>query len=418
MKKILMIAFQYPPFRGSSGIQRTLKFSRYLPDHGWQPIVLTANPRAYPAVGDDQLHEIPEDVPVWRAFALDTAKHFSVRGIYFNWMAFPDRWSSWFFGGIPAGLRLIRNYRPDIIWSTYPIATAHLIGLTLHRLTHIPWVADFRDLMVDNDCPQDFLTRRGYLWIEKQVAGYGSRLVFTTEGAQRMYMNRYTGLPSRQCLVIPNGYDEEDYRELSFSEPSKNPNGRPVRLVHAGLLYPFERDPTTFFKVLARLKKVNQVTATNLIVQLRASGSETHYSKFIREFGIDDLVHLLPPLPYRRALQDCADADGLLLFQGASCNHLIPAKVYEYLRLQKPILALTDNRGDTAALLREVGGATILDLTDEEALYQFLPEFMSRVRNGKHPLPDTAKVKLYTRKNQAFELAKCLSKVILQEGNI
>jgi hypothetical protein len=412
MMKILMVAFQYPPFRGSSGIQRTLKFSRYLLNYGWQPSILTANPRAYPDVGYDQLDEIPRSVLVRRVFALDTARHFSVRGVYFNWMAVPDRWFTWFVAALPAGLRLIRSYRPDIIWSTYPIATAHLIGLALHRMTRVPWVADFRDLMVDDYFPRDVLTRRVFLWMEDEAARYASRLVFTTEGARRMYMNRHSWLPSGQCLVIANGYDDKDYDGLVLREPTEKDNNAGVRLVHSGLLYPFERDPKHFFKALARLKKDKRIDATTLRVELRASGSEAYYSALIGEFGIDDIVHLLPPLPYRQALQNCAHADGLLLFQGASCNHLIPAKAYEYLRLQRPILALTDSRGDTASLFREVGGAMIVNLADEEAIYMALPSFLYCLRNNTRPLPDMRKMERYSRKNQAFELATCLTKII------
>ena len=84
MTKALMAAFRYPPFRGSSGLQRILKFSHYLPSRGWQPIVLTLNAIAYPQVGDDQLREIPAGVPVKRAFALDTARHLAIRGSYFR----------------------------------------------------------------------------------------------------------------------------------------------------------------------------------------------------------------------------------------------------------------------------------------------------------------------------------------------
>ena len=107
-RKLLMIAFHYPPLSGGSGIQRTLKFSRYLPDHGWQPVVLSANAKAFPQTGDDLIHEVPDNVSVRRAFALDTARHLSLFGSYLNWMALPDRWVSWWLGGVPAGLRLIR----------------------------------------------------------------------------------------------------------------------------------------------------------------------------------------------------------------------------------------------------------------------------------------------------------------------
>jgi glycosyltransferase involved in cell wall biosynthesis len=409
MKKVLMVAFHYPPLRGSSGIQRTLKFTRYLPQNGWQPVILTANPRAYPEVGDDQLRDIPPNVLVKRAFALDTARHVALRGSYLKLMALPDRWVSWWLGAVPAGLRLIRKFRPVALWSTYPIATAHLIGLTLHRLTKIPWIADFRDSMTEDNYPLEALTWRSYRWIEKQTIKHGSRFVFTARSTQRMYLQRYSQLRPEQSLVIPNGYDEEDFGAFIVPDLTRNRDGRPLRLLHAGLIYPEERDPRPFFRALARLKKEGRVHTKNLRIDLRASGSEDYYAAILKELEIDDLVHLLPTLPYRCSLQDCAAADALLLFQAASCNHQIPAKVYEYLRLRKPILALTPEEGDTAELLRETGGATIIDLADEQELYVTLPRFFRTVCDGVHSRPASEMVKRYSRASQAGELALCLS---------
>ena len=117
------------------------------------------------------------------------------------------------------------------------------------------------------------------------------------------------------------------------------------------------------------------------------------------------------PLPYHEALRDCASASALLLLQGPSCNLQIPAKTYEYLRLRRPILALTDAAGDTASLLRSTGGATIVDLLDEAALYREIPIFIERVRSGTHLLPDSAATRRYARHNQAQELARCLEAV-------
>src|SRR5712664_704149 len=125
MSRVLMVAYHYPPCFGSSGIQRTLKFSRYLPDGGWDPIILTAHPRAYPDTNSAQLSEIPSGLPVHRAFALDAARHLVFGRHYSRWLALPDRWGSWWPGGVVAGLRLVRRYRPAVLWSTYPIATAH-----------------------------------------------------------------------------------------------------------------------------------------------------------------------------------------------------------------------------------------------------------------------------------------------------
>ena len=193
VKRVLMIAFHFPPMRGSSGIQRTLKFARYLPQFGWQPAVLSAHPRAYANTGQDQMSEIASDMPVHRAFALDTSRHLAFKGKYLSGMALPDRWSTWWLGAVPRGLKMIRHLRPDVIWSTYPIATAHLIAYTLHRLTGIPWIADFRDPMTDEDYPPNPVVSKTYHWIERKtlshcalaVFSHGARSAATSCGFQR-----------------------------------------------------------------------------------------------------------------------------------------------------------------------------------------------------------------------------------------
>src|SRR5258706_289224 len=161
-----MVAYHFPPMNASSGIQRTLRFAQYLPEFHWEPAVLTAHPRVYPSVSNASLAEVPPQLLVRRAFALDTVKHLSLKGLYPRWLALPDRWATWWLGAIGAGLSLIRNFKPDVIWSTYPIATAHLIGYTLRKLTGVPWVADFRDPMAQSDYPSDPLMHRAFEWIE------------------------------------------------------------------------------------------------------------------------------------------------------------------------------------------------------------------------------------------------------------
>ena len=100
MQKVLMIAFHYPPFQGGSGVHRTLKFSRYLPGHGWQPVVLSAHPRANPNIGTEQLAEVSKETIVKPAFALDTARHLAVRGRYLRLLALPDQWAIWWLGAV------------------------------------------------------------------------------------------------------------------------------------------------------------------------------------------------------------------------------------------------------------------------------------------------------------------------------
>ena len=411
MKRILMIAFHYPPYAGGSGVHRTLKFSRYLPQFGWSPIILTAHARAYTQTGSHQLQEIPSDVLVKRAFAFDTARHLSYRGSYVKRFALPDRWVSWVAGAVPLGLHLIKKYKPEVIWSTYPIATAHLIGFALKKLTGLPWVADFRDSMTEEDYPRDPMTREYYQWIERKTLSLSTRSIFTAPSTREMYLSRYPWLKCGDCAVISNGFDEQDFQNLDLASSEVENETRPIRLIHAGVVYPEERDPRPFFAVVAKLKIEGLVSSDKLRIEFRGAGSEELYSTILQKLNISDIIHLLPSLPYGESLKDCALADALLLLQGASCNHQIPAKAYEYLRLQKPVLALTDKEGDTAAVLRECGGATIIDMKDTRALYTGLPGFFNQIRAGSHSVPIRNSIQKYSRKYQAQVLATHLQQV-------
>jgi glycosyltransferase involved in cell wall biosynthesis len=227
-----------------------------------------------------------------------------------------------------------------------------------------------------------------------------------------MYRERYPDLPEEKCLLIPNGYDEQDFVGLTERASVKASANTIVRLLHTGLIYPEERDPRPFFAALSRLKRDGKISHSVLRVSFRAAGSESLFQRMIDDAGISDLVELQPHVPYHQALQECLDADALLVFQAANCDHQIPAKVYEYLRLRKPIFALTSHSGDTAALLKDIGGATIVNLSEEQDIYLALPDFLAAVRQGLHPLPDRNKIRRYARRTQAGELATCLSNIV------
>ena len=408
-----MVAFHYPPFRGGSGVHRALKFSKYFLDFKWKPIVVSAHPRAYPEVGEEQMGDIPLTVEVFRAFALNTAKHLSFRGSFPRIFALPDPWVSWCLGAIPRCIWLIRKYRPQVLWTTYPIATAHLIGLVVNRLTGIPWVADFRDSMTEEGYPRTPALRKSYLWIEKKAMRHASKLIFTTELTKEMYVRRYPGMQiSEKSVVVSNGYDEDDFRGIPFPHSQIGSISRKkIHVLHSGLIYPEERNPIPFFHAIAKLKKNKIVSSQTLKIDLRGSGTEEEYQKSINEADIADLIELLPPVPFQESLREGAEADVLLLFQGSNCNHQIPAKAYEYLRLGKPILALTDQKGETAILLNMCGGVCVIDMENEDELVEKIPLFLDQIRQGKQSVSPVEVVTKFSRKNQAqflTEIFECL----------
>lgn len=351
MKRVLLIAFHFPPAAGTSGVHRSHSLARGLRRHGWDPIVLTASTRAHPVTSVRSADDIPSDLRVVRAAAWDAARHWSIAGHYPGIFEWPDRWVSWFPAAVVRALRLVREYRPAVIWSTYPIATAHLVGLVTAKLTGLPWIADFRDSMTDDGYPPPGPKRNLIERIESKIVYAASRVVFTAPGTLDMYASRYPEVPEERWQLILNGYDEEKFgraEQLPFKRESDK-----LLLLHSGCIYPEERDPSALFEAIASLRKSGQISAESLEVRLRASGHDHIFAPLLEQLQIADIVNLAPSLDYSRALSEMMHADGLLLLQAASCNHQIPAKAFEYLRAGRPILALTDANGDTAGLLRQ-----------------------------------------------------------------
>lgn len=405
-----MIAFHYPPLRGSSGIQRTLKFSKYLPDYGWEPIMLTAHQRAYPSVGNDQINEISNQL-IYRSFALDTSRHLSFMGRYPGFLSQPDRWVSWWLGAVPVGLYLIKKYRPDIIWSTYPIATAHLIGLSLYRLTGISLVSDFRDPMTEEDYPFDPLTRRIYQWIEKKTIEHSARVVLTTPGAIKVYTEKFTQIPASRFCLVENGYDEESFVNAETAIAAREVKNKQIVLLHSGIIYPSERDPIPFFEALAALYQQGLICPANLKVILRAAVHDDYLLQLIERYGIAEIVSLAPPISYQEALSEMLATDGLLILQASNCNNQIPAKLYEYLRARRPILALTDPVGDTAMALKNMGINTIAPLDSKDAIMHELLHFLTLIRKNTAPIASMEKVLENSRRAKSKELASIFSSV-------
>ncbi len=417
--RVLIVAYHFPPVAGSSGVQRTLKFTAYLRENGWEPMVLTATPGAYEQVTDGQLAEIPPGMVLERALAFDSARQLALKGRYPRFMALPDRWQSWWPAAVWKGMAMIRRHRPAVLMSTFPIASAHMVAKTLQRLSGLPWIADFRDNMTDPDFPRDRTTWRFNRRLEAATVQQCTRAVFTTPGTRAMYAERYPDLPHERWAIIENGYDEENFVDASRGLPVPTPgllHGGPLRLVHAGILYPEERDPRPFFAAVAALKRAGEINAARVRITLRATASDALYAPMLREAGIHDIVDLAPAVNYRAALQEMMVSDGLLLFQAAMCNHQIPAKLYEYLRAGQPILALTEPAGDTARTLRDAGTGTICNLADAQDIEVRLREFIQGLRQQsiRGATPEAAQ--RHSRRARAAELAALLNEVMHQRG--
>lgn len=425
MKSILFTAFHFPPCFGSSGLQRTLSYVRYFDESpDWAPVVLSAARHSYPNSTSSQMSDIPANVEVHRAFAVDSARHLAFRGKHWGRTSIPDRWKYWYYCAVPLALGLIRKHRPRVIWSTYPISTAHSIAATASKLSGIPWVCDFRDPMVEHDemqdrwFPSDRRVRQSRLRIETRCAKQATKFVFCTGAARRIFCDRYPHVRPEDCAVIQNGFDEQIFSDVErrLAEHSRPPATFKT-LVHSGTLYPGEdRNPAHFFEALSTLKKRGLFESFPLQIVLRATGYDEIFKPMIDKLGLTDIIRLGPAVGYREAIEEMFSADGLLIFQGRTSNPAIPAKLYEYIRIRKPILAMVHNEGETAKLLSTLGIGTQVSLTDSSQIAAALQKFVSNIDCGKNSVLGPAEIERYSRKSRARDLERVFNDIVVSNA--
>jgi glycosyltransferase involved in cell wall biosynthesis len=315
-------------------------------------------------------------------------------------------------------MRMIQKYQPKAIFSTFPIATAHLIGLSLSKRSQLPWVADFRDAMIEDGYPQDPLTWKVHRRLEIAAVKQCARAVFTAQPTRDMYAERYPEIPESKWAVIENGYDEDNFLDAE-TKLELVPLGNPgqLTLVHSGVLYPKERDPRAFFEALSRLKVAGVISAQDLQIVLRATGSDEIYRPQLIALDLQDIVRLEPAIAYRDALREMLRADGLLLFQGSVCDHQIPAKIYEYYRAGRPIVALVGPGGISAKMLKEAGVEEQADMADARQIGEVLSVFLNKLRNGTSSRVARDFAMRNSRRSRTGELARLLDELVADRKN-
>lgn len=410
-QKLLLIAYHFPPIQGSTGTTRTLASCKYLTRLGWDVCVLTIVPDAYEDTAKENLRLIPEGITLCRAWGVDTRHSLSVRGRYPLVLALPDRWQSWIAGGYFAGSCLIRKWRPDVLLSTYPIASAHVIAYLLRKRFSIPWVAEFRDPMLQENYPHTRFERWAFNKVEELVFANAAKIVVTTNGCKRLYQERYSSRFGPNISVISNGYDPELFLNVGH-EAQEPDDAKPLILLHSGLLYPHERNPTAFFEAVRNLLSEGFFERVKAEFHFRAPGNERRYEEWIARMGISSVVRILPRVPYVQALTEVTRADALMLFQADNCNDQIPAKAYEYLHARKPILALADPAGDTAGLLNDLGIEAIAKLEDAHAIATLLSDFLPRLKSGHAYTVPEHRTRPFSRESLTSELADVLDDAV------
>jgi len=412
-KRVLLVAFHYPPDLSSSGVLRTLKFTRYLPEHGWEPFVLTVRENCYESTDLALLQQIPAEVEVRRTHAVNTKKTLSFRGRYLRFYTIPDAYIGWLPFAVRAGLKISRRSGIDVIYSTSPVASAHLIASILKLLTGRPWAADFRDPWTEPELapnPGAPLSRleRG---LERHVLRHADRLIFTTAQLRDYVMAHHPDVAPEKAVVIPNGYDEEDFLSIGAGAPEPTP----IRITHAGLVDESYRSPRSFLTALAHLVKSGEIAEDEIRVDFLGGGDYVRspaFDSLVQGLELERIVSVQGRVSYAECLERQARSHILLLLQcGLDTRTLIPAKAFEYLRIGRPILALVPSSA-SSELFEQVGGARIADPWDAAGIQNAIRELFVSARAGhwESSVNRTA-LQSYTRRALTAHLAKELDQL-------
>jgi glycosyltransferase involved in cell wall biosynthesis len=417
VRHALFVAFHFPPEASSSGVLRTTKYVRYLPERGYRVSVVTADPSAYEVTDASLESQLPAGTRVVRTAFRNTKRHWSWRGIYPALLALPDVWIGWMPFAVRAGRALMREDPVDLVYSTSPHATAHLIAASLARHAGVPWIADFRDPWFEDPpepgAPNGPVFRNVNRWLERRTIGGASAVVTSTTQLRDMLRRRYPEEPATKIRAILNGYDEADFAEATVAPASR---GERLRIVHAGSINAEFRDPRPLFASLARLVREGVLDVHSIELRFIGGGpfgDATEVRQAVADAGLRDAVTFLPRVPYEQSLRELAAADVLLLLQASDDTvSLVPAKLYEYLRAQKPTLAMV-REGAVTEVLAQTGGGFAVDPARAESLDAALRSIVADWRSGRLPdrVANRSVLQRFDRRALTGELAAVFDEV-------
>ncbi len=427
MKKVLVISYYFPPV-GGAGVQRVSKFVKYLPQLDWEPMVLTVKNIQYPVRDISLLEEIPKDTKIFRSGSLDP-----LRAIYLlkrpfrrkknysgdfkktspfkaklsKFIFFPDNKIGWLFLAVIKGLNIAKKNKIDLIFSTSPPPTSHLVGLFLKKFLKVPLVVDFRDsweTSLEEKAPT-FLHRWVQKKLERKILDNAASVVTVNEQIQTLLQNRYPKVLS--TAVITNGYDEEDFNNFREEKPEN------FTIVYLGT---FNRinDPISFFQALSELSQ--EITEFKNQVKFIHVGMALDFNlrELIQKNGLENMIELKGYLNHRESLKYLASASALLLITTDSpgAEVLTTGKIFEYFRSGRPILGILPPSGEAASLIKETKAGVIVSPKNISGIKQILKDYFRKWANGELKVElDQEKLKQFERRNLTDKLAEVFNRV-------
>lgn len=436
--RLLMIACAFPP-TGGAGVQRTLKFAKYLGMHGWNPIVWSAPHVPHLPLDPSMCHELPDTVehttrptldPMGRAertiemldrklehsprfarIARAIATRLGTTGRKWLDLSVPDAHVFWALRSDLSLRRMIRARGVRAIFSTYSPASNHLLASWLKRSTGLPWIADFRDLWTNDEryVTRSRLRRALDRRLEQRVLREADVVTATTDG-QRDRLAEIANAPASKFRVITNGVDFADVDRARRSASARNSEAqrKSFRLVFAGQLQSTSVTED-YFRGIGTFARAS--AQTGLRFEFRVVGQVSHS---LQQEALRNGVRLTTTgyRPHVEAIREMLDADALLIPVplGSNARWCVPAKTYEYLAARRPILVVGPADSALAKLVARFHGHRVVPRT-AEAIADALMRLARRNASDSRACADRTALAPFDRRALAGSLAELLNEV-------
>ena len=437
MKRVLIISYYWPP-TGGSGVQRWVKFAKYLPSEGWQPVIYTPENPEQLAVDESLAAEVPEAAEVVKTRIIEPYELYKkllrrsghskeavevnpvnaqnksllqkaamwVRGNLFR----PDPRCLWIGPSVRFLKKYLSEHPVDLIVSTGPPQSMHMIGLRLSRETGLPWIADFRDpwtkIFYFKHLAMTPATERWHKKMEKMVLDEASAVVAVSPLVQQ----EFQAMTDTPVELITNGFDECDFS----SEPCTEAYGgasQEFTITHTGL-FAADGNPTVLWDVLA--EKCHADEAFRKLLRIKLIGkTDDQILKALKDRGLESSLINMGYQTHSVAVEQQRQASVLILplRKEPEYKAVLPGKLFEYLASQRPILGIGQPDGAMAMIVNETGTGTVIDWNDKEGISQYIEQCWKRHLEGRLS-SDGADLSRFTRRSLTRRMAGLFDKII------
>lgn len=428
MKRVLIITYYWPP-SGGSGVQRWVKFSKYLPSQGWQPVIYTPENPDMPSIDQSLYSDIPGEAeiikrPITEIYSIyrrisgnkgggevnpinsqkKTLKQklmLAIRGNLF----IPDPRISWLRPSVRFLKKYLREHPVDVIVSTGPPHSMHLIAREVSKATGIPWVADFRDpwtrMFYFKHLALSDWARKKHEKLEKMVLDDASAVVAVSPLVQEEFKT----MTGNRIELVTNGYDPEDFGQVV------EPDGH-FNIVHTGL-FASDGNPETLWKVLSDLCREDARFADQLRIRL-VGKNDTMILDSIHAAGLERNLVDLGYRDHTVAVREQMGSTMLILplRKEPEYRATLPGKLFEYLGSQRPVLGIGQTDGAMARILADTGAGETFEWDDEAGIRTYVLKRWEKFLAGDDDSVPDNNIEQYSRKATARKMAALLESLI------